>query len=413
MRRTFQFACIVTVGVLLASFWAGCAEDKTGSLYDPNYQSRPAPTITAVSPVDYALAGVTNITITGSGFSTTAAENVVWFDGLKGTLQSATATQLVVTAPILVKDSVKLRVALFGAADFSNTWYYRLEPAVESMSAMDGKSEYATSLATDSSGNLYASLMTYTATTRAALGVFKITMAGTRTSYSPILSSAVGSWTSMKWGTGGAIFATAANRNIIFRIPPGGGTPGVFLSGGGLSNLNDLDFDAAGNIWAAGAGNKVFRVRTSDKNVKSFAFTGTIHSLRVYNNYVYVSALRDTLEKVWRMPIVSSDSLGVDEEFFDLSAIYGVGKVTANAITFTSDGAMFVGTTTSDGVILIHADKSWEPFYPGQFVPSVLSFAWATGPFLYAAQSAAPTGVQALYRINTQAASAPYYGQGL
>ncbi len=55
------------------------------------------PTITSFTPSSGAVG--TSVTITGTNFNTTAANNVVYFGGVKASVTSATATQLVVTVP--------------------------------------------------------------------------------------------------------------------------------------------------------------------------------------------------------------------------------------------------------------------------------------------------------------------------
>jgi gliding motility-associated-like protein len=56
-----------------------------------------APTITSFSPTSGAV-GAT-VTITGTGFNTTAANNVVYFDGVKAAVTASTSTSLSVTVP--------------------------------------------------------------------------------------------------------------------------------------------------------------------------------------------------------------------------------------------------------------------------------------------------------------------------
>ena len=60
------------------------------------------PRITSFSPTSAAVGDT--VTITGSGFSTTAANNIVYFGGVRATVSSATPTQLVVTVPSGAKD---------------------------------------------------------------------------------------------------------------------------------------------------------------------------------------------------------------------------------------------------------------------------------------------------------------------
>src|SRR5206468_7983742 len=101
--------------ILPVIFIAGCKENIPPSLYDPNAIGGAAPTITNVSPPDSALAGVTAVTITGANFSSVKENNSVFFNDLRATVLVATPTQLRVTAPILVKDTVFIKIAVVGS----------------------------------------------------------------------------------------------------------------------------------------------------------------------------------------------------------------------------------------------------------------------------------------------------------
>jgi len=57
----------------------------------------PPPTITSFTPTSGAIG--TSVTITGTNFNTTAADNVVFFGATKATVSAATATSLIVTVP--------------------------------------------------------------------------------------------------------------------------------------------------------------------------------------------------------------------------------------------------------------------------------------------------------------------------
>jgi len=59
------------------------------------------PVITNFSPKSgpTGAAGSTTVTITGTGFSTTSANNIVYFGEVQATVTAATTTQLTVTAP--------------------------------------------------------------------------------------------------------------------------------------------------------------------------------------------------------------------------------------------------------------------------------------------------------------------------
>ncbi len=62
-----------------------------------SFTVNPLPTITSFTPTSGAIG--TTVTITGTNFSTTVANNQVFFGGVKATVSSATATSLVVTVP--------------------------------------------------------------------------------------------------------------------------------------------------------------------------------------------------------------------------------------------------------------------------------------------------------------------------
>ncbi len=231
----------------------------------------PQPKVTGIAPATDALAGVTMLTITGENFKPSTAQNMVFFDAAVATLTSATATQLMLKAPVVIGDSIKVKVAVQGADLFSTPYLYKLEAPTENKFGNFGANDEVASMDCDTAGNVFVSMLS----SGLGTGVWKFTPDGTKgtTAYSNPFSGAVGSWKGMKFGPGGAIFCVAA-RAIIFRIPPGGGNAAVWVSGSGLSNLNDLDFDAAGNIWTSGtAAASIFRIK-QDKSVQAFPFVG-------------------------------------------------------------------------------------------------------------------------------------------
>ena len=83
--------------ILLASiFLAGCSKDESGS--DPDPDPIPTtPTISGINPQS-GPAG-TEVTVTGTNFSSTVSENTVTFNGVAGTVLSASSTQLVGVVP--------------------------------------------------------------------------------------------------------------------------------------------------------------------------------------------------------------------------------------------------------------------------------------------------------------------------
>lgn len=388
--------------IVLAFVFAGCTTETEPSLWPPAYEGKPAPTITSLVPPSSALAGVSTITINGSNFSPRKEENLVYFDATVAEILEASVNQLKVKAPNLVKDSIKVRVAVRGAELFSNTVLYRLEAAVTDFGGLLPVDE-PWGIACDRDGNVYVSLMSG----GVSAGVKKITPTGVRTDYSPPVPG-VPRWATMKIGPGGYLYAARIVR-ALFRIPPGGGTATLWASSG-LGVVYDFDFDAQGNIWAGGNNPAIYRIKP-DRSVKAFSFVANVRSVRVYDNYVWLGARVDTVEGVWRFRIISADSLGPVEKYFDFTANYPVRGAGVFAITFSADGYMFVGTDGPAGIILVHPNRSWESFYPGLLRPKSVAFAWGKGTELYVTRERFAGSTPALIRINTLKAGAPYYGR--
>jgi hypothetical protein len=399
---------VILAVVVLAGVWMGCKEDPPASLYDPNYVSGPQPKVTSIAPATDALAGVTMLTITGQNFSDVPANNLVFFDKTYATALTSSATQITVKAPLLAKDSIQVKIAVSKSDLYSDPFLYNLDTAAFEKWATYGTGEYGAGIECDRNGNLYVSLLS----TTGGLGVKKFTPTGVRTDYAPILSTSVASWRNMKFGPGDTLFCVATGRAIVFAIPSGA-NPAVWKSGGGLGNLNDLDFDANGNIWAAGATGNIYKVSRT-KVVTSFPCVGTLRGIRVFNNAVYVAGRRDSLEKVWRFPIVGADSLGAESEYFNITAVYGSGLNVINAIAFMSDGSLLIGTDNAEGLRLVApGGASSAAYYPGVVFGQTVSLTWGTGANLYQSRQAAGAVTASAVRINTQKSGAPYYGRSL
>ncbi len=412
-RRIALHTVLILAFLALAS--AGCNEEPPPSAFDPDYISpRPQPVITLISP-PAALANVTQLTITGDHFDPNPDNNLVFFDNVHVPVQSATATELHLKAPDLPKDSISVKIGVYKAYLYSEPYLFRLGLAALEIGNLQ-PTEFPVAVEADTGGNTYLSVAGVPVSTS---GVFKITPSGSRSLYSPLFSPTVATWRGMKFGWGGVLYCVAA-RNIIFQIPPGGGAPSIWLSGNatnGLTDLYDLDFDPKGNIWAAGPttgvsqANHVFRI-TQDKSVLSFPFSGLIRTIRVFDGYLYVGGARDGLQKVWRLPIVSADSLGAEEEYVNFSSIVSRGTVTA--ITFDTDGDMYVGTDIAEGIVVIHPDRSHEPLYPGVVYPATAALTWGSGTDLFQSRTSNVANTpSALVKINSLKAGAPYFGRRL
>jgi hypothetical protein len=186
-----------------------------------------------------------------------------------------------------------------------------LDAAVEEVYPFQGfQQPYA--VTTDELGNLYISL-TEDGTGK---GIKKITPAGEMTDYAPLGTYETFFW-SMKYKTGGNLYAVKGVQ-AVFEITEGNPTSIFAILDGGTAMV-DLDFDKDQNIWTAGKGGKIYRV-TPEKDVKAFDFEDDVAAVRIFNDYLYLASKSDGIQNIIRMPIISADSLGSAEVYFQFSA---------------------------------------------------------------------------------------------
>ncbi len=395
-------------GLLMTSVWfVGCEQPEAPSLYDDDYVGKPTPQITSVEPAEWWFAGVGTITITGTNFSADPDENFVYFNTTGTTILQSSPTQLQVRPPNLVGSDLKIRVSVLGAEEFSEPVTYRLEVAVEQWGGFLD-TQQSGGIAADPEGNIYVGV--YSSITSRSEGILKITPDLETTVYGQVNHNRL--YRSLRFGPEGFLYSAtqAATRPLIARIPPGGGSEVNWLPLPVGTNVNDIEFDEYGNLWAAGNNENVFRIQPSDASFVTVPFAGNIRGLRYYNGYLYLAGTRDNTDNIWRVPVDAGGNLGEAEVYFAFSAEYGVAGANAYAITFAADGSLYIGTNGSAGILAVAPDKSWEPMYPGLLVPRHVAFTWDQGTNLFSTQQVGDSETRRLIRINTLKEGAPYYG---
>jgi len=367
---------IITLASFILAFLylAGCSEDITPTLTELSSESLPTPVITSINPPAEALAGVTKLTITGSNFSTTLKNNLVYFDGVPGKVISSIPTQLEVISAVVISDSVLIKIAVIGSEQFSNVYTYKLNPAVSEFYAFNPKIfEIPYAVTVDNLENVYASLKD--------LGTKKIDNQGVLTSFAPKGPETF--FRSITFASDNAIYAVRGGIKGIYKVAENTAPAAFVASSQGIAdNVNSVNFDESRNVlWAGGNTGIIYRI-TLNKNVKKFTVNGTVNALNVAGNSLYVASTTDK-ELIWKMDIISADSLGTPELYFDLSTqIDSLIKVID--IAAAQDGDLYLGTNkSSDPVYVIHPDKSFAELYPGLINSAVYSMVWGNGNFIY------------------------------
>ncbi len=413
MKQILFKSFIYTIFLAFASFiyFTGCSDNVTQSLYsgEPAGPIGSTPEITTVDPPNVALAGVTQITITGKNFLTDTSAIKVYFGKLPGVILSASTTQITLISPNVV-GSVKIKISTNSAELFSNTYDYVLQPAAKDFYPdIKDRTNVPTYIVADNAGNLYSS--------NSSLGVVQITPDSVSTLYS--LKGGETYWNCMRFGPGGVIYG-ARGLQALFTIPAGGGKNSAWLTLSPSSlKISQIEFDPMGNLWAAGKNSAIYRIK-ADKSYTSFPFNYNVTAMRVFidggTTYLYVAAQQDSTTNIVRMPVDANGNLGSPETYFNFSANYGASFV-VSAIAFAADGEMYLAANSPSPVIYVNKDKTTGPLYPRVILNSpALSFAWGTGNFLYYVRrqitdaAGAIVLPQTIVKLNMLKPGAPYYG---
>jgi hypothetical protein len=209
-------------------------------------------------------------------------------------------------------------------------------------------------------------------------------------------------------GPGGYLYAARSFRALSRYAPGGGSAATLWLTFPVGTLISDIDFDQDGMLWGGGNNTNIFRVQP-DKTITSYPFAGNVRSLRVFGGYLYVAANTTAGEQIWRAPI-SSGGLGTPEVYFDFAGAYP--GVTPLAITFSSDGVLYIGTNSPNGLVVVEPGKTHgTPFsaYQALFGAGLRSLAWGKTDDLYASTS---SGVILKFTVRGKV-TAPYYGSTL
>ncbi|MCU7496868.1 MAG: hypothetical protein HF314_14805 [Ignavibacteria bacterium] len=374
---------------LAFTIFYGCAEDASPVLYN-EYKDKgtPGPTAASISPANFAYAGMDTLTITGTNFTDSAHTNV-YFNNVKATVISVTSTEIKVKAPNLPGDNLDVRVSVNTADVFAVPLKYSLKAVQEVYYDKYKYTDAAVAITFDREGNLYVSQTDK----GAGIGVKKIDLGKNISDYAP--KGQETTWSSLKMAYGpyanngqGQLFGVRKLKGI-WKIDPGV-APGAMPWVGGSTtidqNVNDFDFDPAGNIWAAGAGKNIFRVK-ADKSVVKYPFatsSSKINAVRVFKDpsntlYLYIGGTKDGQEGVWRYKI-QGDAIvsGSEELYFDFGAAYPGKSVLS--LAFSVDGYMYIGTTADETIISVSPSKKAQAFLPGVVMAKFFSFVWDSYP---------------------------------
>lgn len=433
-----RMSIFLFIGVLVGLF--SCEEPNyPDNIYDENVEGLPDPVISSVSPDDSAFAGIGILTITGENFSTANDRNLVYFNGNAGIVQSSATTQLVVKAPNLVADSVKIQLAVIGAYNFAEWDNYKLYSPVNLWGGFDQLATSLWGIEVDNNENLIVS-------DQKEEILYRVFSTGDKDSviyadYGPRNRA-----DAIRLGPNNQYYM-AMNYKKVYRIEEGGNEI-AFASVPGNVRATSLDFDEYGNLYVGGKSNILYKINvlngeTTLINASTLPEGILIIAIRVFDGYVYSMGkysgtdTNTVTNGIWRNEILNADSLGKTELVIDWDAALGGNATKPLDLTFASDGVMIIGvdyvdpssiTTLGPGLYELQPPYfagTPTPIYEEVYSAPASKITWGNGNYLYINNrntASEPEGVswdydpvkqRGLYRIDMAKTGAPYYGRSL
>lgn len=404
--KTIKLAILIISITIGAIIYYGCAEENlptADKLYVPGTE---AVNIISISP-NFGLAGVTVFDITAENLDDIDTNHWVYFNNKKGTVVSKSGNILKAKAPIIIGDSIEIKVIKLNSDKISNRKVVKLVSALKTYDYE--KVVYINGgIAVDNNDSIYFSKFL----NNVNIGTVKLSDNGDRI-FAP--KGAEPFWTGLKYCSADQTIYACRNSRGIWKVnentAPASSPWRLYPSG---ANMLDLDFDNNQYIWSAGATNIIAKVKRTDVNdfkTYTLPFTSaTIRGIRYFNNAIYIGGTIVNKERVYKIPLLPNGDLDLNN-MEELAVISDIKACLIKAITLDADGNVYVGTDlAADPIFIIYPNKTVETFYPGVLKGKVLGFAWDSGTnLIYSRERLNDKETDIIVKVNTLKQGAPNY----
>lgn len=365
MKLHKTFTLIMTVLIAFTLFTCEY-DDYPDPIWDEDDAGNATPVITSVSPANLAYEGITEVTITGTGFSAVPSQNQVTFNGFAASIDEAksSATQIVLTTPVFITeskgeeynsvDSVKILVAAQGAyVGATYDQVFKVERAVIKLGGFVGEAPAKNANAITSDGNRIF-------VTAEDKNIYVIDAAGERSVFGTTATTIIND---LKMGPDSAVYF-ARGIPYVYRYDPAGGSAIRWHRVG--SKIRCLDFDENQDIYCGGANDSLYWVDVDNEFNRGVAPAEDYSyvSIRVYDGYVYVvgtytggDATVSPTQALWRHEILAGqDTLGAREVVYDWSDWAYSDEQDIASMVVDENGLFYLGTSTGSGPAIVTLD---------------------------------------------------------
>ena len=410
MKAYRLYALTFLVLVSSITLLVGCKYDVAEPMWDKPPSTTIEATIDSIKPAQPG-PGVSIITIYGKNFQTVLDSVEVLFGGTEVKILNVQTDSIKVYRPKISGDSLNIAVVCHDRVSVAHYGPIKLDMVVEDFGNFL-ETDALLAATVDKNENVYLAM-------GSSQNVFKFDSTGKR-DYNFLGKTNNVLWTDMKMHSD-SIYMVRSN-NVVYRLYAGG-TGDSAVAWLTLTNRNDriksIDFDENGNLFGGGVKSDLvlLRIPASNSRKSGFYLNYTITSVRVYEGYIYITAKYSGTGSVdsvgiWRHVINSDGSVGNQELVLDWRITPYV-SASINDITFSQDGAMYIGTNDSHAPLVKYKNGELTAVYYDIVSPSLDQMVWGNSTYLYAVINRATrfdAGGQFL-RIDIGELGAPYYGR--
>ena len=373
---------------LLLVINTSCKEEGLTEFVDPNPANVQPPVITEINPTEAFLKDT--VTVIGTGFNSVAEYNSIVFGNKIGKVVSATETELRVILPDVSGDTVKARVSVKGAVDWSNEIDFAFKNTI-SVFANDINNAWG--LAADNDGNIYVGSYDDKA-------IYKITPSGDKSVF--VADIPVNG--AIHFGPDNSLYACQAENAKIVKISLDGAVEDYAT----IDWPVDFDWDSNGKLYVVMNWGGIYS-QNSDGTFTSEvnAADGNIITMRIFDDKLYANSSWNAVVQVYN---ITSNGLEVGDAF--------TGEFTVMGIDIDANGKVYYHQYWANTLQTIDTDGTMGTMYDGLIVANgaetnPLRFMTFSGKSLFVIVNAGvdkPDGGNTIMELYIGVSGAPVYG---